>query len=93
MKNSPSGCPGHRRPGRAGRRRGGCRDAAPREPFRGYQGADQLVDIPQGLGTNAIGQRLVDAGVVRDSITYRLALWSTGDARRLQAGEYRFDHR
>ncbi len=32
------------------------------EPFRGYQGADQLVDIPQGLGTNAIGQRLVDAG-------------------------------
>src|SRR5580765_2085280 len=62
------------------------------EPFRGYQGADQLIEIPQGLGTNAIGQRLVDAGIVRDSITYRLTLWLTGDARRLQAGEYRFDH-
>jgi peptidoglycan lytic transglycosylase G len=61
------------------------------QPFRGYSGADQLVDIPAGAGTHTIRQRLIDAGVIRDALTYRLALWRTGDARRLQAGEYRFD--
>jgi UPF0755 protein len=61
------------------------------EPFRGYSGAQQLVEIPAGAGTNTIRQRLIDAGVIRDALTYRLALWMTGDARRLQAGEYRFD--
>jgi UPF0755 protein len=61
------------------------------QPFRGYSGADQLVDIPAGAGTNTIRQRLIEAGVIRDAVTYRLALWRTGDARRLQAGEYRFD--
>ena len=61
------------------------------QPFKGYADAEQLVEIPSGLGTNAIGQRLVDAGVVRDTITYRVALWLSGDATRLQAGEYRFD--
>jgi UPF0755 protein len=61
------------------------------QPFRGYSGADQLVDIPAGAGTNTIRQRLIDAGVIRDALTYRLALWRTGAARRLQAGEYRFD--
>jgi UPF0755 protein len=33
----------------------------------------------------------VGAGLVRDRLTYRLALWVSGDARRLKAGEYRFD--
>src|SRR5262249_53097963 len=33
-----------------------------------------------------------DAGVVRDVNSFRLALWITGEGRRLQAGEYRFDH-
>jgi UPF0755 protein len=61
------------------------------QPFRGYSGVDQLVDIPAGAGTNAIRQRLIDAGVIRDALTFRLALWRTGYARRLQAGEYRFD--
>jgi UPF0755 protein len=28
--------------------------------------------------------------VVRDSVTYRAALWLSGDARHLKAGEYRF---
>jgi len=62
------------------------------EPFRGYQGTEQFVDIPSGASTRSIGDALVGNGVVRDEITYRLALWASGDARRLQAGEYRFDH-
>lgn len=60
-------------------------------PFQGYASAEQFVDIPPGAGTRAIGDRLVAAGVIADPLTYRAALWVTGDARRLQAGEYRFD--
>jgi UPF0755 protein len=62
------------------------------EPFLGYQGTEQFVDIPSGASTRSIGDALIAKGVVRDEITYRLALWASGDARRLQAGEYRFDH-
>jgi len=60
-------------------------------PFRGYPGPELLVDIPPGEGTRAIGQRLSDAGVVRDALTFRLALKVSGNARGLKAGEYRFD--
>jgi len=62
-----------------------------RAPYRGYSGAEQFVDIPAGVGTRGIGQRLVDAGVVRDHLTFRVALWLSGRARHLEAGEYRFD--
>jgi peptidoglycan lytic transglycosylase G len=62
------------------------------EPFRGYAGNDQLVDIPAGASTRSIGEALIAKGIVRDQLTYRLALWASGEARRLQAGEYRFDH-
>jgi UPF0755 protein len=62
-----------------------------REPYRGYTGAEQFVEIPAGAGVRAIGERLVAAGVERDAATYRLALWLSGKARHLQAGEYRFD--
>src|SRR5205814_5946550 len=48
--------------------------------------------IPNGASTRAIGDALISKGVIRDQLTFRVALWSTGDARRLQAGEYRFDH-
>jgi UPF0755 protein len=61
------------------------------QPFRGYQGDSQLVDIPPGSSTRTIGERLIAAGVIRDDITFRLALWATGEARRLKAGTYRFD--
>src|SRR3954452_6273031 len=61
-------------------------------PFRGYAGAEQFVEIPAGSGSRAIGERLVAAGVVRDPITFRLGLWMSGKSRRLEAGEYRFDH-
>ena len=60
------------------------------QPFKGYAWAEQFVDIERGSGSRAIGQQLVDAGVVRDSITFRAALWLTGLARQLEAGEYRF---
>ena len=62
------------------------------EPFRGYEGEAQQVEIAPGSGTRAIGEKLVQAGIVRDALTYRAALWLTGAARHLKAGEYRFDH-
>jgi UPF0755 protein len=61
-----------------------------REPYRGYTGAERFVDIPPGTSTKVIGDRLIAAGVVRDPISYRLALWMSGHARDLKAGEYRF---
>src|SRR5205823_9434157 len=51
-----------------------------------------LVEVPQGAGTRAIGDRLIAAGVIRDRLTYRAALWLSGNARHLKAGEYRFEH-
>jgi UPF0755 protein len=60
------------------------------EPYKGYTSAEQLVDIPQGSGTNEIGRRLIDNGVVRDLFIFRAALWWTGGGRSLKAGEYRF---
>jgi UPF0755 protein len=61
------------------------------EPYRGYDAPEAFVDIPAGTGTAEIRRRLVDGGVVRDETVFRIALWWTGEARNLQAGEYRFD--
>lgn len=63
-----------------------------RLPFKGYASAEQFVEIPSGSSPQQIGEQLVQAGVVPDWWTFRLALWQSGDARRLKAGEYRFDH-
>ncbi len=62
-----------------------------RAPYRGYAGEEAFVEVPPGAGTRAIGDRLVAAGVVRDRVTFRAALWLSGRAKHLQAGEYRFD--
>ena len=62
------------------------------QPYRGYEGSEQFVEIPPGTSSFAIGERLVAGGVVRDLPTYRLTLWLSGQGRRLKAGEYRFDH-
>jgi UPF0755 protein len=62
------------------------------EPFKGYDESEQFVDIPSGAGAGEIGRRLIAAGVVRDDLTFRLALRRSGAATRLKAGEYRFDH-
>ena len=60
-------------------------------PFKGYDGPEQFVEIPPGSPVSAIGHRLVDAGVISSRPAFRYALWATGQSRRLQAGEYRFD--
>jgi UPF0755 protein len=60
-------------------------------PYRGYTANEQFVDVTSGAGPNTIGQKLIDAGVVSDPLTWRAALWVSGRSRDLQAGEYRFD--
>jgi UPF0755 protein len=62
-----------------------------REPFRGYTAEETFVEIPAGAGGTTMAQRLVEAGVVRDQLTFRAAVWLSGRARELKAGEYRFD--
>ena len=59
--------------------------------YRGYDEAEQFVQIPPGAGTADIGRRLVDARVVKDAWAFRAAVWWTGAGRTLKAGEYRFD--
>jgi peptidoglycan lytic transglycosylase G len=61
------------------------------EPYKGYTGAEQFVEIPQGAGSPEIRRRLLEAGVVADDLSLRAALWWSGRSRALQAGEYRFD--
>jgi UPF0755 protein len=61
------------------------------QPYKGYAGAEQFVEIPPGSGPATIGRRLADAGVVRDQLSFRFAVARSGQARRLQAGAYRFD--
>jgi UPF0755 protein len=60
-------------------------------PFKGYEGAEQFVEIPEGSGPTSIGRRLADAGVIRDRLGFRFEILRSGLGRRLQAGEYRFD--
>jgi UPF0755 protein len=60
------------------------------EPYRGYRDAEVFVDIVSGTSSVSIGRQLVEAGVVADQRTFRIALWRSGHERLLQAGEYRF---
>lgn len=61
------------------------------EPYQGFTAPEQFIEIAPGTGTAAIGRRLIEAGVVRDDFSFRAALWWSGRAQQLQAGEYRFD--
>jgi UPF0755 protein len=61
------------------------------KPYKGYLGDEQFVEIPPGAGPASIGRRLVDAGVIRDTLGFRYELARSGSGRRMQAGEYRFD--
>lgn len=60
------------------------------EPYKAFAGEEVFVEIPQGESTLGIGRRLVEAGVVRDEWTFRLAWRWSGQGRTLKAGEYRF---
>jgi UPF0755 protein len=59
-------------------------------PYKGFDGEERFVEVPSGLGTKAIGKLLVDAGIVCDLTVWRLAVWRSGQATALKAGEYRF---
>jgi UPF0755 protein len=59
-------------------------------PFQGYEGGEQFVEIAPGTGTSAIGDQLARAGVVSHPLVFRVALWRTGQARVLKAGDYQF---
>lgn len=59
-------------------------------PYRGFTGAEQFVEIPPGSSTQAIGRTLAAAGVVSDELTFRIAVMTSHQGARLQAGEYRF---
>jgi UPF0755 protein len=61
------------------------------QPYKGFEGREQFVDIPTGSGVAAIGRRLAAAGVIRDPVSFRYAVWLIGGSRSLKAGEYRFD--
>jgi UPF0755 protein len=63
----------------------------PAVAYKGYSGGEQFVDLAPGSSTRAIGDRLVQGGVVSDALTYKIALWRSGLGRQLKAGEYRFD--
>jgi UPF0755 protein len=59
-------------------------------PYRGFEGDEVFVDLAPGAGVSAIARSLSDAGVVSDTVTFRLAVRIAHLDRRLQAGEYRF---
>jgi UPF0755 protein len=59
------------------------------QPFGAFSG-EQFVEIPAGESTIGIGRRLIAAGVIRDELTFRLAVRWHGRGRTLKAGEYRF---
>lgn len=59
-------------------------------PYRGYADAERFVAVAPGTGPRSIGAALAAAGIVKDPLTFRVALWLTGRARELKAGEYRF---
>jgi UPF0755 protein len=59
-------------------------------PYRGFAGAEVFIDLPAGSSVSSIANRLAQAGVVSDPLTFRAAARLAGVERRLQAGEYRF---
>lgn len=59
------------------------------EPFGSFSG-EQFVQVPPGESTTGIGRRLIAAGVIRDELTFRMAVRWHGRGRSLKAGEYRF---
>jgi UPF0755 protein len=66
------------------------------QPYKGYTDEEIFVEVPTGAGVNAIGRRLIDAGVIRDQWAFRLAMRLRGGPSlhpspvTLRAGEYRF---
>src|SRR5215831_5750320 len=55
-----------------------------------HQAADQIVTIEQGTGTQAIIERLSEAGVVAHPLALKIYLRITGRGGNLKAGDYKF---
>jgi len=60
-------------------------------PYRGFPDAGVYVDIPHGASLRTIAQLLEENGVVRNRVTFEI-LGRLKKRRRLEAGEYFFDH-
>jgi UPF0755 protein len=60
-------------------------------PYQGWSGEEVLVDLPRGLGAQAIVEKLEEAGVIADARLALLHLVYALDEPPLLAGEYRFD--
>jgi UPF0755 protein len=60
------------------------------ELYKGYDSAEQFVEVPSGASAAEVRRRLVEKGVVRDDLTARAAIYWTGTAQQLRAGEYQF---
>lgn len=59
-------------------------------PHRGFSGSEVFVELPAGTSVAGMGERLSQAGVISDALTFQVAARLSGNERRLQAGEYRF---
>ncbi|MBZ5585323.1 MAG: endolytic transglycosylase MltG [Acidobacteriia bacterium] len=59
-------------------------------PYQGFEG-ERFVDVPRGTSTRGIAALLADAGVVRSRWDFLLARYIER-GRKVQAGEYRFQH-
>lgn len=59
-------------------------------PYGAFAGEEVFVELPAGTSVGTMAERLAAAGVVPDSLTFRIAARLSGQERRLQAGEYRF---
>jgi UPF0755 protein len=59
------------------------------KPYKGYDDAQLLLEIPRGSGSNAIAKILKDAGVIEDEWRF-LAARAANPGAVLQAGEYQF---
>jgi len=59
-------------------------------PYRGFSEPEIFVELPSGTSVAGIADKLAEAGVVPDALTFRLAARFNHYDRHLQAGEYRF---
>jgi len=60
-------------------------------PYRGFSRQGVFVDLPHGASTRAVARLLKENGVIRSALAFRIYA-RRHPKRRLQAGEYRFDH-
>ncbi len=61
-----------------------------RTPYYGAATPEVYVDIPRGAGPGTIAETLTAAGVLHSRLPFLLLVRWNDEARRLQAGEYRF---